>query len=267
MDGMPVASPSSTAVPRVVVVEPDVDIRAAVSELLVEQGFQVASVAKMTQAFDVLGAHDASLVLTDFERIPNEESWETLSRVKTAAAPAAVGLLTAWNVTEEQVAEAQVDFLLRKPFGIEAFLFQVGQHTARAPAKAEEVDLMRRYFDALTQKDWSGLGKLCTDDVEYDLPTGNERFASTVKGREEFCRHAEETFSQFPNVVFELDATVPLPSSAVVGRYNGSWVGPSGQKDSLPGAVLFRFENHRISHVGVRIKLGALMAKLPPAAG
>ncbi len=239
---------------RVLLVDDDTDNREVLGELLEDAGFQVLTARSTGDALFQLQSHDVQVVLAEYQLSRVDDPWGSLEQIREAAAPAPVGLVTAWRVAKEDAQRRGLRFVINKPYGSEDLLATVGAQLAGLKVPAEEEDLVRRYFQKLTERDWDGFVALCTEDVRYHLPGSDARYAATVTGRGELRRFTEQTFSKFPGAQFTVKSVVPVPD-AVVGRYEVSW---PGLQTPQAGAVLFQFAHGRIREVGVRLRLKEL---------
>lgn len=243
--------------PRLLLADDDLDVREAMVDLLREEGFEVVEAASFDEATAQLERTDFQGVLSDFRMAGREEPWKALEQMVALAAPAPVGLLTAWPMKEEEARERGIAFLLTKPFDTETLFARVAEHVKTGPPDPERERRVHEYFDALSTRDWDRLASLCTEDVAYHLPGEDRRFSKTVKGRAEFREFSEATFREFPHARFEVDQVLALPGS-MVARYSGDWVPAGGERQILSGSVLFHFRGELIAEIGVRLNLEQL---------
>jgi CheY-like chemotaxis protein len=249
-------SPKAPAL-RLLVAEDDFDIREAMVDLLREQGFEIVEATTFDEAVAQLEKTDFQGVLSDFRMAGSEEPWEALKQIVELAAPAPVGLLTAWPIRDEEARQRGIAFLLPKPFDANTFYELIAEHVKIAPPEPAKERRVREYFQALSEREWERLAALCAEDVVYHVPGSDPRFSRTVVGREPFREFSEETFRDFPAARFEVNQVLALPNS-MVARYSGSWVTPTGKPQSLAGSVQFKFRGELISEIGVRLELQKL---------
>lgn len=245
-------------VPRLLIADDEFDIREAMAELLRDQGFEITAAATFDEAVAALEKTHFQGVLSDFRMAGSEEPWEALKRIRELAAPAPVGLLTAWPVTEEDARAHGIAFLLPKPFDVSTFYARIAEHVRIAPPEAEKERRIREYFAALSEREWDRLAALCAEDVVYHVPGSDPRFSTRIDGRARFREFSAETFKDFPEARFKVERVGAFPNGSVVARYSGSWRSPDGKRQSLDGSILFGFRGESISEIGVRLPLEQL---------
>jgi CheY-like chemotaxis protein/ketosteroid isomerase-like protein len=239
---------------RVLLVDDDTDNREVLSELLEDAGFQVLAARSTADAVFQLNSHDVQVVLADYQLSHLEDPWGSLEKIRQAAAPAPVGIVTGWRLSEEEIQKRGLRFVIGKPYDCEALVELVAAQIQGLEVAAEHAALVHRYFQKLSERDWDGFVALCTEDVRYHLPGTDARFAATVSGRAALRKFTEETFAKFPGAQFTVKSIVPAPG-AVVGRYTVTW---SGLAKPQGGAVLFHFANGLIREVGIRLRVKEL---------
>jgi GAF domain-containing protein/anti-sigma regulatory factor (Ser/Thr protein kinase) len=102
---------------RILVIDDDEDVRAAVTELLEELGHTVVQAAGGQEALEWLAAHgDVQLVITDLG-MPGLNGWAVARAIKDRAPRLPVVLLTGWGVAVGAMAteRAAVDAVIAKP--------------------------------------------------------------------------------------------------------------------------------------------------------
>jgi CheY-like chemotaxis protein len=245
--------------PRILLVEPDEEMRSAVRDLLEEEGFEVVTTQEFSEAMERTTGADFSLLLIDFH--PSDVSkWVQLNALRRRSTSSAVGFMTAWSADDAFLTRQGVSFVLRKPFTVEDLFRSVAPHAKLGPVPEEQKSLVTEYFNALGRKDWMGLGELVTDNVVYELPGTDPRYSRSVAGRTEFCAFAKSTFESFQDAAFQVHAWVKLPAG-VIARYTGSWKTQDGSRHELPGSIVCQFQGRRISRIGIRLDLQTLLEK------
>lgn len=224
--------------------EDDADARDVLTTLLEQEGYRVTSVRGLTAGLDAVRAEVFDLVGVD----PSLLDLAAVERLVAASHPTPVAMLGG-----RQSAVAGVRTL---PGAAEpsAFLQEVAAAIG-AELREEDGDrkVVARYFRALEEHDWAGLGALLADDVVYSLEGAGE----TVRGRAAFQEFSERTFTLFRQAVFG-DLRVFRTPHGVAARYRGEWLEPDGQRRSLAGAVVFAMAGGLIRSVGVRLDLDVL---------
>lgn len=110
----------------------------------------------------------------------------------------------------------------------------------------------RAYFAALTQKDWSALADIVTDDVVYGLRPAAP-LPQYVSGKEAFLAMTREVFAHFDDARFENIRVSPLAMAVkmFVAEYDGSWRGHDGTVRQERGRVVFEVRNSHIARITV----------------
>lgn len=116
---------------RILLVDDDHRVRAAMADLLEVGGHEVEPAASGPDALGRFDAGRFDLVLTDLA-MPGMSGWQVAAAIKARAPRCAVAVLTGWddrNAFEEQRAGC-VDRMLRKPCALEELLRAVRDLTA-----------------------------------------------------------------------------------------------------------------------------------------
>jgi len=202
----------------VLLVEDDLDLGAAMEELLLEAGFPIRVVRSVPDAERLLQTTAFSIVLIDYPLGSPEHSRMQASVLLDAASEVPVACLTAWDGIPPEVSTRFV-FTLLKPFRPEELLAQVGKFAAVQVPDVARASVIARYFEALGAHDWTTVAALCSERVRYHLP-GTEVLSRTIEGREAFRAHAAEVFKSFPEARFDVTTVSWLPYGAVAS-YDG----------------------------------------------
>lgn len=250
---------------QVLIVEDDDDIRESVRILLTEEGYQTVVAASLAQAHALMDEHTFALILTDlFARSP-AHALDSVAQLRDNAHPTPVGILTGWNLSPAAVAAQGFAFLARKPFDVDDLATSIAAaiDTPLGPDDEPRAQVVRRYFELLSARDWDALVGLCTADVTYVLP-GDSPFSATVQGKEAFRAFTEETFRQFPAARFD-DIHIYATPQGLAARYQGSWLTGEQAEQRLTGSVVFQFDGTHIRQIGVRLNDERLRALVEPA--
>ncbi|MGZ3426390.1 MAG: nuclear transport factor 2 family protein, partial [Polyangia bacterium] len=192
---------------RLLVVEPDEELREVLREIVSDLGIVVDAVADLGAAEVELGSSVYALVLADVDARPYDFA-AGATRLVRAAAPVRVVAMTALPFDEVGAARAGVVAVLPKPFSVEQLVALVAAELPSDPDHDCRV-LVDAYFDSLARGDWDALGALCTADVVYELP-GESRFSATVRGRAAFREFSATTFREFPEPSFTVQHLLPI---------------------------------------------------------
>lgn len=237
--------------PQLLIVEDDVDSCEMLALLLSAYGFEVATAGRADTARAQIERVGFDLVISDFlvdSRDP-AVSWQQLDELVALARPCPVGLLTSWPVRADQANDHGLAFSVGKPCTSETLLAHVSTALA-LPALAPAQELaIREYFRHLERRDFDALGRACTSDVVYRLPSGGD----TIRGRDAFRAFSAATFERYRDVAFDVHEIRPLPRGAIA-HYTGRWR-EGDQVMAIAASVLFVLDDLQIAEVGVRIDL------------
>lgn len=240
-------------VPRLLLIEDDVDSLEMVALVLVAAGYAVDGAADKAAAKRALekGAYD--LVLADLllGSSPLAASWQLIDELVDLARPTPFGLMTGWKLMPDDARDHGLVFVLRKPTSRGALISQLAETLKLPQLDDEHTQALLSYFKCIEQRAFGDLGALCTEDVTYRLPGSNARFANEVRGRGAFLAFTEQTFQTFQDPHFAVGAMRPLPGGAMV-EYVGSWREGDAER-VMPGAVMFEFRDGLISRINVRV--------------
>ena len=243
---------------RLLFIEDDPDSLEMLTLVLEQGGYSVTPAANAPEAIRLLGTQTFDLVITDLllDTRGIEASWRALANLVELARPASIGLITAWEVTNDEARAHHVDFVLRKPCARETLFAQLATTLQLPDVPDDRIDVVRSYFTQLEQRKFDALGQLVTEAVRYRVPGEHPRFAREVRGRGEFVELAQRTFEGFPDAKFEIESIRPLPSGALV-EYCGRWREGDAER-AMPGGVMFGFRDNLISEIQVRVPVEQL---------
>lgn len=247
----------------ILVVEDDDLIREALELLLIEGGYQPVTCASLAQALELVDERVFALILTDLFAQSKNDALASVTALRDRTQPTPIGILTAWGVSDAEVAAQGFTFLANKPFDVDKLLTSIAAalQTPFGPEDEQRIAIVYRYFEMLTARDWDGLVGLCADNVTYMLP-GESPFSAVIQGKEAFRAFTEKTFDQFRAARFD-DVRIYATPQGLAARYMGTWdMGDQGEQRQS-GSVVFRFNGALISQIGVHLndlRLSALLA-------
>jgi DNA-binding response OmpR family regulator/ketosteroid isomerase-like protein len=105
--------------PRLLVVEHDVGIQDLLHASLTAEGYAVSLAASPAEALPLLAEQPFQLVLTDLFSANCTDRLGAVEPLRASAYPTPVGVITGWNVAEEEVTRRGFAFLAGKPFDLE----------------------------------------------------------------------------------------------------------------------------------------------------
>ncbi len=231
--------------PRLLVVEDDADLLSIVQDALEEEGYGVTPATSLPDSLSALEARLFHFVLTDLFAQRSQAPLQSIQPLLQEAAPIPVGVLTAWPIPEDAVAEAHLAFLLQKPFDIDDLLRHMDAHIHAHARSPRQRHLVQEFFLALNAHDWTRLERLCTPEVRVTPPLA----ASSVSLRlHTYLEMLEQRWSRLPGYTIE-EAKVFGWQDELAARYIASWADHDGIVHRVAGAMRFRFQHGRISQI------------------
>ena len=125
---------------KLLLVENEPDLLEVMVELLEADGFEAVTTDSVPAALQALAATRFSLVLTDFQLGGPQAPWVELQRLRDAAHPAPVGIVTGATIDPVEAQRRGFAFALQKPFDWDELLARVLEHvSAPEPPSAPPV--------------------------------------------------------------------------------------------------------------------------------
>lgn len=109
---------------RILIAEDDVDLRSAIRETLLDQGFVVNAAGDGRTAVDLLESDEYDVLISDI-RMPGLSGLDVARTSRSLPRRPGVILMTAFPEWFEGGYESGADFLLRKPFPLRVLLLRV----------------------------------------------------------------------------------------------------------------------------------------------
>ena len=113
---------------RLLLVENEPDLQEVMVELLEADGFQAVTTDSVQAALEALGKTRFNLVLTDFQLGGDQAPWQELQRIRDAASPAPVGIVTGAVIDPSEAQRRGFAFAIQKPFEWETLMARVMEH-------------------------------------------------------------------------------------------------------------------------------------------
>lgn len=113
---------SRDAAPRLLIVEDDAELRETLHLVLGEEGYQVTDAASLAQAMALLQQETFDFVLTDAFHTAGHPPLQSVLPLLNQAAPTPVGIITAWNLSEQTAQQEGFACFIRQPFDLDAFM-------------------------------------------------------------------------------------------------------------------------------------------------
>jgi two-component system response regulator GlrR len=117
---------------KLLLVENEPDLLEVMVELLEADGFVAVTTDSVPAALRALEEGQFSLVLTDFQLGGQQAPWQELQRIRDAAQPAPVGIVTGAAIDPAEAQRRGFAFALQKPFDWEVLLSHVMEHVQLA---------------------------------------------------------------------------------------------------------------------------------------
>ena len=239
--------------PHILLVEDDDAIRETLVLLLQDEGYQTQEATSVASALYLIEQATYDLILTDLFSHDPAAPLASVLALREQATPTPVAILSAWPASATDPEAADFAFIMSKPFDLDALLTAIAAalDAPLSPEDDQRAQVARRYFDALSSRDWDALVILCADDVTYILP-GNTSLSATVEGKSAFRAYTEAVFAHFPAARFDPVILYSTPTG-VAARYQSHWLTPNGDEERQSGAVIFQFSGLRIQRIGIRL--------------
>jgi len=119
---------------RLLLVENEPDLQEVMVELLEADGFQAVTTNSVPEALEVLKETRFQLVLTDFQLGGELAPWQELQRIRDAASPAPVGIVTGAVIDPSEALRRGFAFAIQKPFDWEVLMARVLEHVRPPPS-------------------------------------------------------------------------------------------------------------------------------------
>lgn len=113
---------------RVLIVEHNRPIRDLLHVFLELEGYQTERAASLEEAFDKVNTQLFDLVVMDPFAQADQPKLAAAQHLKEQCEPTPVGLITAWQISQEEAAQAGFAFLVQKPFSFEDLLQRIADY-------------------------------------------------------------------------------------------------------------------------------------------
>jgi CheY-like chemotaxis protein len=254
---------------RILLVEPDADLREVLQTTLQEEGYQVSSVASLQQALSAVEEQSFYLILADVFIGRSPHSFTEAHILRRHVHPTPLAVLTTQQISQEEEARHKFAFVARMPFDLDELLALIAAQFNQ-PLSAEQqcqAEVIRRFFAAMDANDWGTLKTLCTDDITF-FPPAKMPFdpSKRVRGLDAYLAYLQEAKRFYPDHVTE-DVVIYARPRGLAARYQASWRLPNFTTQRLAGTTLFHFEDKRIRQIGVSMSLERLLKGIKDAPG
>lgn len=130
------------ALPQMLVVDDEPDIRAILSDLLVHEGFRVMTASNGVEALELLERHRIELVISDM-KMPEMGGMELLEHIRDRYPHVVTLMITAFSTVEtaiESMKRGAFDYVM-KPFNVDQLIHAVHRAREQQRLKAENIEL------------------------------------------------------------------------------------------------------------------------------
>jgi nitrogen-specific signal transduction histidine kinase/BarA-like signal transduction histidine kinase len=114
---------------NILLVDDEEKVGAYVSEALTRKGHQVTYVSDALGGLSELENNPYDLMITDLV-MPQMSGWEMIERAKFLRPEIYIGLMTGWEVSDSEMEDRGIEFIIRKPFKISELMHVITQAMA-----------------------------------------------------------------------------------------------------------------------------------------
>jgi DNA-binding response OmpR family regulator len=231
--------------PRLLVIDDDADLRLFLQDFLTEEGYRVDVGATMPEALALIDSHVYDLILTDLLTHSTADPLHSAIIVRERAYPTPVIALTAWGISQAQIAQADLARLVAKPFDLTNLLAEVGACLTR-PWSAEQkrwAETIERYLAAFSAGDLDACVANCADNVRV-VPSQQQELDAlalpSMQGRAALRAHLERQRHVTPDNRIQEYALFPLPNGIAM-RCMKSWQSANAVLGRVSQAITVMF--------------------------
>ena len=110
---------TASSQPHLLLVTEDEDLGEALREFLSDEGYAAFVASSVEDALAVMTTQPFDVILSDFFRQRDPVPYHSVERLRQQAQPTPVGIVTASNLSAEEVEQRGFACLLKKPFGLD----------------------------------------------------------------------------------------------------------------------------------------------------
>ena len=244
-------SPPPVPSTRILLVMPDTLLRETLYDILQEEGYDLRQALSLAQALSRLDEETFGLVLTEMLDVRADDPLHATSELVRLASPTPVGIVTAWNVADENVRKAGFAFCLRMPFELETLLAYVAgaMRIMLTPEQEHQAEVARSYLGAMSEGRLDDALDLCTETIRYHLRSTSTEASSEARDKASLRGYVLDAMNRYPRARFENVNVYALPGR-LAARYTLCWHPTPEREACTSAAVVFRFEGERIAEIG-----------------
>ena len=244
-------SVAAASPPQLLVVEDDQEILELIQGFLQGEGYAVTPARSLPASLAILEDRLFQFVLTDLFRKPEQRHpFQSIQSLIEQAAPIPVGVMTAWRVPEEDVAPANLAFLLHKPFDLGDLLGLLDAHLHPAIRSIRQTQLVEEFFLAINGRDWQRLARLCIPEVRVVPVTLRDGQVASANSGGLYRLQAvlERRIHALPGYTIEGVQFFPRPFG-VAARYMIHWQSRDGIVHRTAAGMDFQFQRGRLAQI------------------
>ncbi|MBT7592610.1 MAG: GAF domain-containing protein [Candidatus Scalindua sp.] len=91
------------------------EVSVVLSEILSNEGHQICSFNSGTRGIEAFKKGDYGILITDLG-MPGASGWEVINTARQIKPDVIIGVVTGWDISEKEIKQKGVDFLINKPF-------------------------------------------------------------------------------------------------------------------------------------------------------
>jgi len=255
------------AAPRILIVEPDTEIRDLLKTALALEGCEVQSTPSLKDAQALLRQQLFRLVLSDSFARSQQEALAYLAALRQEVAPVPVGILTGWALTPSEVEEQGFAFLLRKPFDLNELLGRVAEALALPldPEQHPHARLVVRVLDATNRRDFSEYAQLCAQDVQAYSWVASQADQPIV-GVDALLAYIEKYLERLPHSSYTQYLLYPVPDG-IAARFIWQSENAAGGRQQVAISYRYAIAGDKIAQIGTQEDIQQLwrLSGLEPA--
>lgn len=237
---------------RLLVVERDPSLRAALLALLAEEGYGPSGVSSLEDALAALAQQSFALVLADLFTGHSRHAFTPAHILRRRAQPIPLGLLTTSPLVLEQPQRAGVAFAVAKPVDPTVLLTEIAAclKSPLSELQQRQAQTIQRFLEAWGIQAWRKLVRLCTEEVVcYPASLVWETAGNPARGKLALLARFRQMRLRYHSLRIEAQGICRRPSGLAV-RYRGCVAEFGKDWEWVSGVALFAFAGERICQIG-----------------